>query len=137
MPRLLCVVNVIGIGTGHLNEFLEIWTMWLPQKATVAKSFLALYETYPASSPFPTRTMAIQLCSPLLTDTALMTSLIVMPRPTDGTGRRTKNRHYQLLRTTVTVQPELYLQDVIRRGCSIKSWRGGGSLTNQRLMQYI
>lgn len=25
---LLCIVNVIGIATGRLTEFIEIWTMW-------------------------------------------------------------------------------------------------------------
>ncbi|KAH9926789.1 uncharacterized protein B0H18DRAFT_1005588 [Fomitopsis serialis] len=42
MPRLLCGVNVIGIGTGHLTEFLEIWTLWTAIFTSILLSRLSL-----------------------------------------------------------------------------------------------
>ncbi|EED85643.1 predicted protein [Postia placenta Mad-698-R] len=39
---LLCVVNIIGIATGHLTQFIEIWTTWTAILTSVLLSHLAL-----------------------------------------------------------------------------------------------
>lgn len=39
---LLCIVNVIGIATGRLTEFIEIWTMWTAILTSVLLSRLTL-----------------------------------------------------------------------------------------------
>lgn len=39
---LLCVVNIIGMATGHLTQFIEIWTTWTAILTSVLLSHLAL-----------------------------------------------------------------------------------------------
>jgi len=39
---LLCIVNVVGIATGHLTQFIEIWTMWTAVLTSILLSHLTL-----------------------------------------------------------------------------------------------